>query len=55
MPMQTPATQQDLHSPHWALFRDLAVLQVKLLVDGFRDLVLLPASIIAAIVSVDRS
>ncbi len=50
--MQTPAER---HNPHWTLFRDLAVLQVKLIVDGFRDLVLLPASIIAAIVSVSRS
>jgi hypothetical protein len=31
--------------------RDLAVLQVKLLVDGFRDLVLVPASLIAGIIS----
>jgi len=38
-------------SPQWTLIRDLAVLQFKLVVDGFRDLVLLPASIIAAIVS----
>jgi hypothetical protein len=35
----------------WTLLRDLAVLQVKLLVDGFRDLVLVPASLIAGIVS----
>jgi hypothetical protein len=33
------------------LLRDLAVLQVKLLVDGFRDLVLVPASLIAGIIS----
>lgn len=31
--------------------RDMAVLQVKLLVDGFRDLVLVPASLFAAIAS----
>jgi hypothetical protein len=53
--MQTPAEKETLDSPHWALLRDLAVLQVKLLVDGFRDLVLLPASIIAALVSFSRT
>jgi hypothetical protein len=33
------------------LIRDAAVLQVKLVVDGLRDLLLVPASIIAAIMS----
>lgn len=53
--MQTPAEKESFDSPHWTLLRDLAVLQVKLLVDGFRDLVLLPASIIAALVSFSRT
>ncbi|MDJ0699549.1 MAG: hypothetical protein QNJ07_06795 [Woeseiaceae bacterium] len=35
----------------WTLLRDIAVLQVKLIVDGFRDLLLVPASIVAGIVS----
>ncbi len=35
----------------WTLFRDAAVLQFKLIVDGFRDLLLVPASIVAAAVS----
>jgi hypothetical protein len=39
------------HPDRWTLLRDLAVLQVKLLVDGFRDLVLVPASLIAGIIS----
>ncbi len=43
------------HPPRWTLVRDVAVLQVKLLVDGFRDLVLLPASLIAGIVSLSRT
>lgn len=34
-----------------ALLRDAAVLQLKLVVDGLRDLVLVPASLIAAAVS----
>ena len=33
----------------WTLIRDIAVLQVKLIVDGFRDLVLVPASLVAGI------
>jgi len=53
--MLTPAENEAPESQHWTLIRDLAVLQVKLLVDGFRDLVLLPASIIAAIVSLSRT
>ena len=36
----------------WALMRDVAVIQVKLIVDGLRDLVLVPASLVAGIISV---
>jgi hypothetical protein len=53
--MPTPAENEAPHSPRWTLIRDLAVLQAKLIVDGFRDLVLLPASVIAAIISLSRS
>ncbi len=35
----------------WTLIRDRAVFQVKLLFDGFRDLLLLPISLIAGFVS----
>lgn len=35
----------------WALMRDLAVFQGKLLLDGFRDLILSPISIIAALIA----
>lgn len=35
----------------WTLIRDIAVLQVKLVVDGLRDLILVPASLIVGIVS----
>ena len=35
----------------WTLIRDVAVFQVKLLFDGFRDLLLLPISLIAGFVS----
>ena len=53
--MPTRAENEALDSPRWTLIRDLAVLQAKLIVDGFRDLVLLPASVIAAIISLSRS
>jgi hypothetical protein len=35
----------------WTLIRDIAVLQVKLIVDGLRDFVLVPASLIAGMIS----
>jgi hypothetical protein len=35
----------------WTLIRDVAVLQVKLIVDGFRDLILVPLSIGAGVIS----
>ncbi|MDH3362572.1 MAG: hypothetical protein OEM50_06920 [Gammaproteobacteria bacterium] len=38
-------------SDRWTLVRDIAVLQVKLIVDGLRDLILVPASLIAGIIS----
>lgn len=44
-------TPEYLGPDRWMLIRDAAVLQVKLIVDGLRDLVLVPASLIAAIVS----
>jgi hypothetical protein len=37
--------------PRWTMLRDLGVLQVKLIVDGLRDLILVPASLIAGIIS----
>ncbi len=36
----------------WTLVRDLGVFQVKLLVDGLRDLLLVPASLVTGIVSI---
>lgn len=49
-----PETEIENEAPltgRWDLVRDVAVLQVKLIVDGLRDLILLPASLIAGIVS----
>lgn len=49
MEENTPlATPED---DRWRMIRDLAVLQFKLVVDGLRDLLLVPASLVAAIVS----
>lgn len=47
MPSETP---QD-PSKRWTLIRDIAVFQGKLLVDGLRDLILVPASLVAGIMS----
>jgi hypothetical protein len=38
----------------WTLIRDVAVFQVKLVVDGFRDVILVPVSIGAGILSLVR-
>ena len=38
----------------WTLIRDVAVFQIKLLVDGFRDVLLVPVSLIAGVVSLVR-
>jgi hypothetical protein len=50
----TQPSEQNIN-PTWALIRDVATLQVKLVVDGLRDLVLVPASLIAGIVSLART
>jgi hypothetical protein len=49
----TPARledHEDTRARRWQLFRDLAVFQAKLLVDGLKDLVLSPVSLVAALV-----
>ena len=53
--MDTAPEKAAGETPLRTMVRDVAVLQVKLIVDGFRDLVLVPASLIAGIVSVARS
>lgn len=45
-----PPTNNEV-SERWTLVRDVAVLQVKLLVDGLRDLLLVPASLVAGLIS----
>ena len=38
------------HHPRWRLMRDVLVFQAKLLVDGLRDLILSPVSLVAGLV-----
>lgn len=47
---ELPESPQDKNA-YWSLARDIAVLQAKLIVDGLRDLVLVPASLVAGIIS----
>jgi len=47
---ELPSSPQETNA-HWNLVRDVAVFQAKLIVDGLRDLLLLPASLIAGIMS----
>ena len=47
--------QQEQRGARWQLIRDVLVLQGKLLVDGLRDLLLVPASLIAGMVSLVSS
>jgi len=46
-----PETPND-YPDRWTLIRDLFVFQAKLLVDGLRDLLLVPASLVAGIWSI---
>ncbi len=39
----------------WTLIRDIAVFQVKLVVDGLRDLVLVPVSLVVGIISLVKT
>ena len=49
--MESNPPEPSSHPDRWTLIRDLVVLQAKLIVDGFRDLLLVPASLIAGILS----
>lgn len=53
--MNEPQEESRDTAAYWTLIRDVGVLQVKLLIDGFRDLLLLPASLIAGILSLLQS
>lgn len=53
--MKIEAQEEQPDAARWRLLRDLGVLQVKLLVDGLRDLILVPASLVAGIISIVQS
>ncbi len=53
--MNTPPERNDPATERWTLIRDIGVLQVKLIVDGLRDLVLVPLSLAAGIISLASS
>ena len=50
--MNIPKEGQSSASERWMLLRDLGVLQFKLVIDGLRDIILVPASLIAGIISI---
>ncbi|HLU06016.1 MAG TPA: hypothetical protein VKZ91_05615 [Woeseiaceae bacterium] len=50
--MEQESTELETGTERWPLIRDVLVFQGKLLVDGLRDLVLLPVSLIVGIVSI---
>lgn len=49
--MSEDLQEKDAGAARWTLIRDIGVLQFKLVVDGLRDIILVPASLIAGIVS----
>jgi hypothetical protein len=50
--MEQEPIELETGSERWPLVRDVLVFQCKLLVDGLRDLVLLPVSLLVGIVSI---
>jgi hypothetical protein len=51
-----PPDENPESRPDWSvLIRDIAVFQFKLLVDGLRDLVLVPASLVAGVISLFKT
>ena len=51
MSTEQDPTKSDNVIDRWTLIRDIAVFQVKLLVDGIRDLILLPVSLVVGLIS----
>ena len=47
-------TRSANHNPRLGLLREAAVLQLKLLVDGLRDAILIPISLVAALIGLLR-
>ena len=53
--MDTPSERNGPRVERWTMLRDLGVLQVKLVVDGLRDIVLVPLSLVAGVISIASS
>lgn len=53
--MGIPSERKEAGVERWTLLRDLGVLQVKLIVDGLRDIVLVPLSLLAGLISLASS
>lgn len=49
--MDSETKDAEVESERWILIRDMLVFQFKLIADGFRDLVLLPVSLVAGLIS----
>lgn len=54
-PMNFSPQEEQSAPALWTLVRDIGVLQVKLIIDGLRDLVLVPASLVVGIVSIAKT
>ena len=52
--MEPISANDESQTPTWTLIRDIGVLQVKLIVDGLRDFLLVPASLVAGAISLAR-
>ena len=50
--MEIDPEKKEAGVERWTMLRDLGVLQIKLIVDGLRDIVLVPLSLIAAVLSI---
>ena len=55
MQNEARSDSSDEEPDRWSLIRDIAVLQVKLIVDGLRDFVLVPVSLGAGVISLVRA
>ena len=54
MQEESQIPSDDRQPGRWTLIRDVGVLQLKLVVDGLRDLVLVPVSLVAGVVSLAK-
>jgi len=50
--MEIDPEKKEAGVERWTMLRDLGVLQIKLIVDGLRDIVLVPLSLVAGVISI---